>query len=405
MQAACSQAASPVLRHSWNTASDFLYSHGKNKSGVLNAAEAEYLGSHYAYHTGGNCDGAGSFTPLSHEKAASVNALALRKTNPTMINFLYYVVHSVREIGKCSDFDVEWNKAENADWRLKDDAGNWDGKEIDCRVPSYQTAILDHLMTFLSQKDTAGKPLFTGMYSDGMGNTHVKNATTNAAVTFACQDILRQLQSKLDAKGDGQLVVINGLDTLDTLPLHVINGAGSMVDHTGALQFVNTTTGDWIPAMMQTLLFDVIRARENDNRTLQIKTWPGTLTAPMTWGKYTRDTPPAELQKMIGEQFNNALALFLLVAEDNMWFGYSWFWNLGDFIPTATLGNPDEQVAQQSVPTNFFPELDCPIGKPLTPPTKVPGTSWQFTRLFEHAVVHADLANQSATRVTFTTDC
>lgn len=73
LQAACSQAASPVLRHSWNTASDFLYSHGKNKSGVLNAAEAEYLGSHYAYHTGGNCDGAGSFTPLSHEKAASVS--------------------------------------------------------------------------------------------------------------------------------------------------------------------------------------------------------------------------------------------------------------------------------------------------------------------------------------------
>lgn len=36
------------------------------------------------------------------------------------------------------------------------------------------------------------------MYSDGMGNTHVKNATTNAAVTFACQDILRQLQSKCD---------------------------------------------------------------------------------------------------------------------------------------------------------------------------------------------------------------
>lgn len=31
---------------------------------------------------------------------------------------------------------------------------------------------------------------------------------------------------RLDAKGDGQLVVINGLDTLDTLPLHVINGAG-----------------------------------------------------------------------------------------------------------------------------------------------------------------------------------
>ena len=71
-----------------------------------------------------------------------------------MINFLYYVVHSVREIGKCSDFDVEWNKAENADWRLKDDAGKWDGKEIDCRVPSYQTAILDHLMTYVQCRHT-----------------------------------------------------------------------------------------------------------------------------------------------------------------------------------------------------------------------------------------------------------
>ena len=79
-------------------------------------------------------------------------------------------------------------------------------------------------MTFLSQKDNAGKPLFTGMYSDGMGSAHVKNATTNAAVDVACVDILRQLQAKMDAIGDGQLVVINGLDTLDTLPLHVKNG-------------------------------------------------------------------------------------------------------------------------------------------------------------------------------------
>jgi hypothetical protein len=67
------------------------------------------------------------------------------------------------------------------------------------------------------------------MYSDGMGNTHVKDDAVNIAVDAACGDLLTQLQARLDAKGDGQLVVINGLDTLETLPLHVARGAGSMV--------------------------------------------------------------------------------------------------------------------------------------------------------------------------------
>eukprot|EP00729_Bicosta_minor_P030551 gene30551-30234_t len=74
-------------------------------------------------------------------------------------------------------------------------------------------------------------------------------------------------------------------------------------------------------------------------------------------------------------------------------------------IDRCVWGRAEKDEACAAKHASCEKELDCPIGKPLTPPTKVPGTLWWFTRQFEHAVVHADLSNQSATRVTFTADC
>ena len=385
-EVSASAPATPAWRHGWATVSDFVYSHGKNKTGVLTASEAAYLAQNYAMHTGGNCDGAGSFSPPSHEKAATANALALRKTNPAIINQFYYVVHSIREIGKCSDVDPVFRK--HPEWLLEDK------KALNCSNSAFQTFILDHLATFFTARDATGKPLFNAMYSDGIGQGTPEHVA-------ACGGILQKLQARLDAMGDGQLVVINGLDAASQVADHAKYGGGSMVDHTGVLQFVNKSTGQWNPERMHDLLFNVVRAPENAGRTLEIKTWPGLLTAPMKWGNYTQDTPAPVLQKMVGEQLNPALAVFLLVAEDTHWFGYSWFWNLGDFIPTAALGSGGDSFGKQTVPSQFFPELKCPLGQPLTPPTKVSGTQWRYTRKFEHATVHVDLADQSTTRLEF----
>jgi hypothetical protein len=68
---------------------------------------------------------------------------------------------------------------------------------------------------------------------------------------FLEKGILRQLQDRLDAKGDGQLVILNGLDDPESLSAHSEYAGGSMVDHFGILQFVNKTTGQWIPGVMQ----------------------------------------------------------------------------------------------------------------------------------------------------------
>jgi hypothetical protein len=319
-----------VWRHGWNSASDFFYSHGKNKSGILTSMEADYLAKNYVMHCGGNCDGAGEFSPHSHEKGATANAIMLRKSNPAIKNLFYFVAHNERELGVCSDADPIWQK--HPEWKLHNSTGGIpmrNGKAwIDCRIPEYRSFVVDHLVDLLSIIDnTTGRPLFDGVYSDGIADvTNIPgvSAAESAVLYDACGNVLRQLQDRLDAKGDEQLVVINGWDDTEHTAAHVKYGDASMVDHFAVLQFVDKNTGLWIPDMLQQLLFDVVRSPAGLNRTLQIKTWPGLLTAPMTWGNYTRDSPPKVLQKMVGEQLNSALALFLLVAEDNMWLGYSW---------------------------------------------------------------------------------
>jgi hypothetical protein len=382
-------------RHGWETAEAMLLTHGKNKSGVLSADEAKFIGQHFVMHAGGNCDGASSFSPPSHEKAAAVNAASIRRINPTVKALLYYTVHGVREIGVCSDFDPVWDT--HPEWRLRNATGGvvlkHDKPIPDCRNAAYAAAITQHLFDTLSVVDNVThRPLLDGLYSDGIGNPYGVNATEGAAWATACAGILTSLQQRLDARGQQQIVVVNGLDDAANLEKHAACGRGSMVDHFAVLQFVDPITGEWIPSALKELLFGVVRSPVNAQRMLQIKAWPGLLTAPVHWVNDTQPKTQAALQKMVGEQLNAALALFLLVAEDTHFFGYSWFWNLGDFIPT---GGP-----LQTVPDAFFPELECPLGKPLGPPRAVGAANeWAYAREYEHATVAADLSNHSATRV------
>ena len=106
-------------------------------------------------------------------------------------------------------------------------------------------------------------------------------------------------------------------------------------------------------------------------------------------------TPGAERQQAMAERFNSELALFLLVAEDHMWWLYSWFWGFDSFVP----GQPDSDV-----PTGFFPQAKCALGAPKGAPERKAGT-WTYAREYEHASVFVDLTNRTACRVDFTGGC
>jgi len=207
---------------------------------------------------------------------------------------------------------------------------------------------------------------------------------------YACAG---QIQLQLDAAGFGQKVGLNSMDAAWDAQRHAGSGAAiSMFDHWSIIQFLNRSNGAFNETMMdeaiQLALSPVV-----SNITIQIKGWPGPIV--QQTDIYPPNIPslstPAEFQQIAGHRFNSELALFLLVANEFDFWIYSWFWGWYDFIP----GNP-----VSTVPANFFPELQCPLGAPATDPVRVKGT-WTYKREFEHASVLVDLTDRNASYVTF----
>ena len=89
------------------------------------------------------------------------------------------------------------------------------------------------------------------------------------------------------------------------------------------------------------------------------------------------------------------LQLFLLVAEDHMYWLYSWFWGFDSWVPDQ----PDSQI-----PHEFFPQAKCALGAPAGPPIRAAGT-WIYTREYAHASVFVDLNNRTACHVDFKGSC
>ena len=56
--------------------------------------------------------------------------------------------------------------------------------------------------------------------------------------------MIATIQAKMDARGMGQGLVLNGMDNLPTAAAHVATGAvANMFDHWTILQFIDTATG------------------------------------------------------------------------------------------------------------------------------------------------------------------
>ena len=144
-------------------------------------------------------------------------------------------------------------------------------------------------------------------------------------------------------------------------------------------------------------LFDLARSPLLSNMTLHIKGWVGPVIKQMGQYPPSMVTPktPAAQAVVAGERFNSELALFLLVAEDHMYWMYSWFWGFDSYVP----GQPDSQA-----PVGGYPQAKCQLGAPKGPPARKAGT-WTYTREYAHASVYVDLNNRTASRVDFTGSC
>ena len=236
----------------------------------------------------------------------------------------------------------------------------------------------------------------------------------NARLRAAKMAFFENLQDRFDAlPGSGQRnAILNGVDDVDTAQRFSPTGAGGvMVDHWTILQFLLTgepmdtdkcavapplVCGDFNLTAMDAL-FTLVRSPVLSNMTLQVKGWVGpTISQPGKWPPQMHTpTPGAERRQAMTDRFNSELALFLLVAEDHMWWLYSWFWGFDSYVPGP---------ADSDVPADFFPQARCALGPPKGPPAREAGT-WTYTRDYAHASVFVDLTNRSACRVDFTGGC
>ena len=151
---------------------------------------------------------------------------------------------------------------------------------------------------------------------------------------------------------------------------------------------------------------------DGGSKTVFVQTWPGMYTAtgftprgkvpahvyPAYPGcKDCEPTPQsnAEWRDALRRHFGFAQALFLSIAEPNMYWMYAGYWYSSD---TGYIACP-EDLTKCACPPEWHPDLKKQLGAPKGPRQLVAPYTW--TREFEHASVRLDLLDRDASSVTY----
>lgn len=171
--------------------------------------------------------------------------------------------------------------------------------------------------------------------------------------------MLKQAHEKM---GEDKPIIYNGIRGNDGEQfLSLANGA--MIEHFNSF----SSTGKVNVAKD----IESMRKAAQSGKIIMLKAWPG-----FSWlDEEQMKKPREELVRLAQERITFPLACFLVAAETNSFFCYTWGYreNQGTF--------------------DWYPEFD----KPLGPPTgQAERQGWTYRREFEHASVFVDLEKQTA---------
>lgn len=247
-----------------------------------------------------------------------------------------------------------------ADGFLKDD----EGKIVMRRktVPNYDLTRKDVREWW---SDAAAKAVeeygADGIFADAMGQDEAKGLDDEklAALVAARVELLEETRTKI---GPDKLIIYNGL--LKDDPQQLLRSAdGAMIESFGHPKY-----GDSKEHL--TASFEATRAAANDGKIVLLKGWPGFTFR----DKEAMKKPRAELARLAKENITLPLAWFLIAAEENSYFCYTW----GYREMHGTL--------------DWYPEFDKPLGPPKGNAVRDGST---YRREFEHATVFVDLENKA----------
>ena len=252
-----------------------------------------------------------------------------------------------------------------ADWHLKDQHS----KPVLVRqsVPTYDLAREDVRAWWSDAAATAVRDGGTdGIFADALPQVTAPSKrkllgdAKYDALNHGLVALLKETRHKF---GPEKLILYNGLrggEGKQFLPL----AGGAMIEHFGCF-----SDGVGKEKMAEDL--DAMRAAAHLGKIVCLKAWPG-----FTWlDADMMQKPHDELVRLARERLMFPLACFLVAAEPNCYFCYTWGYRETD-------GTFD-----------WHPEFDKPLGLPKGEAKR---TGWIYQREFAHASVSVNLETQTA---------
>lgn len=336
-----------------------VYAHVGKASGDFTPKELDFLAEHFDFITIEKGQAARKYGNTEDGFAAA--AREIKKRNPDA-KVLFYWNASL------NSSTVRWGykaaKTLPADAHLKDKAG----KPVLRRktVPNYDLRRPDVRAWW---SDAAAKAVreykADGIFADAMGDPPKANLKTleQQTVTDLRAARLAMMEETRRKIGPRKLIVYNGLmrENREKL-LRVTDGA--MDERFG--HFANGSSKEQIAEAIE-----VIQAAGRGGKIVLVKAWPGfSYREPEMMKK-----PHDELSRVAKERITFPLACFLVAAQRNCFFCYTWGYRekLGTF--------------------EWYPEFDKPLGAPRRETRR---SGWTYQRTFEHADVFVDLETRTA---------
>lgn len=201
-----------------------------------------------------------------------------------------------------------------------------------------------------------------GFFADAMGQSQEKGLDDLKLAALVAERValLEETRRKI---GPDKLIIYNGLLKDDPKKLlHFADGA--MIESFGHPKY-----GDSKEALLAA--FEATHAAARDGKIVILKGWPGFTFRETDMMREPRD----ELARLAKERITLPLAWFLVAAETNSYFCYTWGYR------------------EMHGTFDWYAEFDQPLGPPKGESRR---DGWKYEREFEHASVFVDLDKKTA---------
>jgi hypothetical protein len=334
-----------------------LYAHLGKTEDDFTAKELDYLADHFDFIAIEKGQAARKYGET--EAGIYAAARALKQRNPACKVLFYwnaFLDYPLYKAGK----DVK------PEWHLK----TRDGQPFLVRdtVPAYDLSqpAMREWWSDVAARAMREAPL-DGIFADALPQVLTKakaralGADKHQALVAGLKEMMAATRQKL---GPDKIVLVNGTRAEEFRELLDWNSlSGVMIEHFAGF---GSTSKEDIAADLET-----VKLAGQKGKRVVLKAWPR-----FTWlDKEMMRRPHAELAKLAGERLMFPLACFLVVAQPQSYFCYTWGYreNHGTF--------------------DWCPEFDRPLGPPRGDGKR---DGWSFTRDFQHASVLVDLERRTA---------